>query len=180
MRIQVIYIHNTWLLSCRIVLLSSHIPTICPRSHQIVLRHGYARKHILRLIHLIVKLKFLYACLDGADRVTCVIDCECLRISEDLRKFTQKSDEHRMECTHIQSPRPSFPYHQSNPFLHLRSCLLRKGQRQNSRRINTLRRKDIGNPACQNSCLSRSRTRYYQHRSVHTTDSSHLLAVQPL
>ena len=179
MGIKLINVHYARLLGGSIVLLRRRIAAISARSHQVVLRHGYARKHILRLIDLFVKLEFLYACLDGADRVACVIDCECLRISENLREFAKEPDEDRVECTHIKPPRTLLAHHEGDSLLHLRSGLLRKCQSQNPCRIALLLCENVCNPACKHPGLSRSRTRYYQHRSVNTADSGNLLAVQP-
>ena len=56
MGITLVNIHDARLLCGGIVLLCRRIATICARSHQVVLCHGYARKDILRLIDLVVKL----------------------------------------------------------------------------------------------------------------------------
>ena len=80
LRIQLIDIAYAGLLGGSIVLQGIRIAAVCIRSDKIVLRHRDARKHILRLIDLLVKLKILKTRLYRANRVACIIDREGLRI----------------------------------------------------------------------------------------------------
>ena len=84
-----------------------------------------------------------------------------------------------MECPHHELPRLPRPDHDGYPFLHFACCLLGKCQREYPFRLSPLL-EDICNPACQDSRLSRTRSRHNEHRSVHTADSMLLLTVQPL
>ena len=177
--IQFVDVADSRFLGCCIILHGSGIAAIRRRRNQIVLSHGYTTQNILRLIDLIIQLKFLQAGLDCTHGITRIIDCESRRISQRLRKLSQKPDEHRVESTHAEPPRPLFSHHQGDSLLHFRSSLLRKSQSQDLSRIASFF-KNIRNPACQHPGLSRSRTRHYQHRSVNTTYSAFLLAVQSL
>ena len=55
--------------------------------HEVVLRHGDARKHLLGLVHLVVQGQFLDASLDGTLGIGGVIDGEVGRIAQELGIF---------------------------------------------------------------------------------------------
>ena len=80
--IQIIDVHDTRLLCRRIILQGIGVASVCRRSDQVVLRHGYTRKHILRLVYLVIKLQLLQAGLYGADRIAGIIDREGRRVSQ--------------------------------------------------------------------------------------------------
>ena len=82
LNIELINIAYPRLLCRGIILQDCRIPAISLRSHKIILGHRYSRKHILRLIYLVIKLKFLQTSLDSTDRVASIINRECRRIAQ--------------------------------------------------------------------------------------------------
>ena len=131
-RIPLVDVAYPRLLRRSVILKRIRVAAIGLCRYEIVLRHRYPRKHILRLIYLIVELKLLQACLYGTYRIACIIYREGLGIPQRSGELAEESDEHRMEGSHIQSPGLPLTHHERNPFLHLGSRLLGKGQSQDS------------------------------------------------
>ena len=90
------------------------------RRNQAVLGVGYARKHIGRLVLLVVAQPlFLEQRLDETARVGVVVDGEVAREAYQLMLGLQDAHEHRVERTHPQAACQVAADHGGNPFLHL-------------------------------------------------------------
>ena len=146
---------------------------------QVVLGHGDASLHFFGFIDLVVQIQFLDAGFHRAHRIRLVIDGEGGRIPQVLGIFTQEPYKYRMEGAHIEPPGLAFPDHGGNTFLHFRGCFFCKGQCHDPFRSSAIFQQ-IGNPAGQNPCLSRSGPGDNQHRPVQAGDSILLFTVQSL
>ena len=166
--IESVYLADFRLFRRRIVLDGLRISGISIGSDKIVLRHGYAAEHILRLVYLLVKLELFQTCLYGTRGITRVVYGKVLLVAEVLGEFPEKPDENGMECSHIQPAGRLLAHHQSYPFFHLGGCLLRESQRQDLLR-RTACIKDMGYPAGQNPRLSGPCSGHYEHRPIYAT-----------
>ena len=170
---------HIWLVASEILVDQILVYPVGLRHHKIVFRRADAGKHLFGLVHLVVETQFLDAMLDCRNGISRVRDGEVRRIAQELRIFTQKSDEDRMESARHHAPGLRPAHKQGDPFLHLTSRLLGKCQGQDCGGIHA-GSKSVSHSRSQNPCLSGTGSGNNQYRPVHRLYRPSLLIVQAI